>query len=227
MINLFKKFFYSSRKRIFIVSLKNNSEPELEPEPQFGFAAPRSRIWSQSRRKYFRLHNTVWNTSWRNITYVSFFRCFFFIPVKRGSPRGLENLELPIRQLGSATLCLQAQGLFTPPPRPAAWKSFLVLGLLFLGFALRLADYAPFAKMYRGDTLASEDQVTVHIYLSAFLTQVGLRSCGSSREMENISSTFGVFVTILTGGSMQDITVISMYCVRVALRTVNIFLAQH
>jgi hypothetical protein len=47
-----------------------------------------------------------------------------------------------------------------------------VLGLLFLGFALRLADYAPFAKMYRGDTLASEDQVTVHIYLSAFLSQV-------------------------------------------------------
>ena len=75
-----------------------------------------------------------------------------------------------------------------------------MLGLLFLGFALRLADYAPFAKMYRGDTLASEDQVTVHIYLSAFLTQVGLRSCGS-REMENIGSTFGVFVIILTEGS--------------------------
>jgi hypothetical protein len=106
-----------------------------------------------------------------------FFFVVFFIPVRRGSlPRGLEKPWIRIQQRGSATPCLQAQGLFTPPLRPAAWKSFLVLGLLFLGFALRLADYAPFAKMYRGDTLASEDQVTAHIYLSAFLSQV--KGCG-------------------------------------------------
>ncbi len=65
--------------------------------------------------------------------------------------------------------------------------------------------------------------------------------------MENISrgSTFGDFVTILTEGSMQDLTVALlkstrvhtdsplpplinvMYCVRVSLRTVKTFLAQH
>ncbi len=33
---------------------KPGLEPELEPEPQFGFAAPRSR----NRNKYFRLRNT-------------------------------------------------------------------------------------------------------------------------------------------------------------------------
>jgi hypothetical protein len=67
--------------------------------------------------------------------------------------------------------------------------------------------------------------------------------------MDNISKdpTFGDFVTILTKGSMQDKTVAklarmfeykstdsplptllnAMYCVRVSLRTVKIFLAQH
>jgi hypothetical protein len=61
--------------------------------------------------------------------------------------------------------------------------------------------------------------------------------------MENISGspTFGDFVTILTEGSMQDNTVARlqntdaplpllfnvMYCVRISLRTVKIFLAQH
>jgi hypothetical protein len=39
------------------VSYKIYSEPGLEPEPQFGFAAPRSR----SRKKYFRLRNTGGN----------------------------------------------------------------------------------------------------------------------------------------------------------------------
>jgi hypothetical protein len=66
------------------------------------------------------------------------------------------------------------------------------------------------------------------------------------REMENISRgpIFGDFVTILTEeGSMQGNTVVRlqstrvktslpsllnvMYCVRVSLRTVKIFLAQH
>jgi hypothetical protein len=57
-----------------------------------------------------------------------------------------------------------------------------------------------------------------------------------TREMENISRdpTFGDFVTILTEGSVQDITNSPLppllnvtYCVRVSLRTVKIFLAQH
>jgi hypothetical protein len=44
---------------VFMVSYKMYSERGggLEPEPQFGFAAPRSRSWS--RKKYFRLHNTA------------------------------------------------------------------------------------------------------------------------------------------------------------------------
>ncbi len=61
--------------------------------------------------------------------------------------------------------------------------------------------------------------------------------------MENKSRgpTFGDFLTILTEGSMQDNTVKRlestdsplppllnvMYCVRVSLKTVKIFLAQH
>jgi hypothetical protein len=67
-----------------------------------------------------------------------------------------------------------------------------------------------------------------------------------TREMENISRdpTFGDFVTIRTEASMQDVTVASlqstrvrtlldppllnvMYCVRVSLCTVKIFLEQH
>ncbi len=69
----------------------------------------------------------------------------------------------------------------------------------------------------------------------------------SIREMENISlvPTFGDFVTICTEGSMQNIMggcktteynstdsplpplLNVMYCVRVSLRTVKIFFAQH
>jgi hypothetical protein len=64
-------------------------------------------------------------------------------------------------------------------------------------------------------------------------------------EMKNISrgSTFGDFVAIVRDGSMQDITIPRllstriqsplppllnvMYCVKVSLRKVKIFLAQH
>jgi hypothetical protein len=67
----------------------------------------------------------------------------------------------------------------------------------------------------------------------------------NQREMENISRdpTFEDFVTIRTEGSMQDVTVTRlrvqeyrlpfppllnvMYCVRVSLWTVKIFLAQN
>jgi hypothetical protein len=61
--------------------------------------------------------------------------------------------------------------------------------------------------------------------------------------MENISPTFGDFVTVLTEGSIQDVTLARpqsarvqtplshpllnvMYCVRVSLRTVKIFLEE-
>jgi hypothetical protein len=74
-----------------------------------------------------------------------------------------------------------------------------------------------------------------------------MRTTGSTREIENISKgpTFRNFVTIYTEASMQDVTVARlhstrvqtplspppplnvMYCVRVSLRTVKIFLAQH
>jgi hypothetical protein len=47
-----------SKKVIFKVSYKSYSESGLLPEPQFGFAAPRSR----SRKKYFRLRSTDKNT---------------------------------------------------------------------------------------------------------------------------------------------------------------------
>ncbi len=71
-----------------------------------------------------------------------------------------------------------------------------------------------------------------------------LNSC--DRKMENLSRgpTFGDFVTILTEGSMQDIHSCKtteykstdfplpplfnvMYCVRVSLRIVKIFVEQH
>ncbi len=56
-INLRKKS--TSKKGNFQGILKNYLEPgpetELEPESQFGLAAPRSR----NRKKYFRLHNTA------------------------------------------------------------------------------------------------------------------------------------------------------------------------
>jgi hypothetical protein len=76
-----------------------------------------------------------------------------------------------------------------------------------------------------------------------------MKNTGSTREMENINRgpIFGDFVTILTKGSMQDVTVARlqstgtyqsieysfpslfnvMYCVRVSPRTVKIFLVQH
>ncbi len=75
----------------------------------------------------------------------------------------------------------------------------------------------------------------------------GLYQQGLNQRVENISRgpTFGDFVTILTEGSMQDNTVARlqsiqeyrlpsppsivnvMHCVRVSLRTVKLFLAQH
>jgi hypothetical protein len=66
-------------------------------------------------------------------------------------------------------------------------------------------------------------------------------SDSSGREVENISRgpTFGDFVTIRIEASMHDVTAARvqtplsspllnvMFCVRVSLWTVNIFLAQH
>ncbi len=52
-------YLYSSKKSYFQDIWKNYTEQGPEPEPQFRFAAPRSR--SQSRKKYFGIHNTVGN----------------------------------------------------------------------------------------------------------------------------------------------------------------------
>ncbi len=61
-----EKYWYSRQKKVIVkVTYKIYSEPglkpepELEPEAQFGFAAPRSR----SRKKYFRLSNTGYRQS--------------------------------------------------------------------------------------------------------------------------------------------------------------------
>ena len=62
-----------SKKVIFKVSYKSYSESGLLPEPQFGFAAPRSR----SRKKYFRLRNTaenIWIRIQNTDTFTSFFK---------------------------------------------------------------------------------------------------------------------------------------------------------
>ncbi len=99
---------------------------------------------------------------------------------------------------------------------------------------------------------ADDAELNTVKYIKKSTTKSQIKACFVftvfSREIETISRgpTFGDFVTILTEGSMQNNTVAGlqstrvlrtysplhplvnvMYCVRVSLRTVKIFLAQH